>query len=46
MAIREGFVASVLIVAIDAQRSLLDNGPHQIEAGVLIPAGSFVKVRV
>jgi hypothetical protein len=40
----ESLVLSILMVRIDAEGSLLDQGAHQVEAGILIPSAARVKI--
>jgi hypothetical protein len=44
MPLEVGLVLGVLVVAVDAQRMLLDDGAQQVEAGVLIPSPAFIEV--
>jgi hypothetical protein len=42
--VSESFVPGILLKIIDAQSSMLNDGADQIEAGILIPSGPFVKI--
>src|SRR5581483_2568591 len=46
VAIPERFVAGVLLVTINAERVLLDDGPHQIKTRIGIRAGASIEVSI
>ncbi len=46
MAADKSLVLRIFMVSIDAERSLLDQSAHQVEAGILIPSAARIKICV
>src|SRR5664280_3046576 len=46
VAIRESFVAGILVVGIYAQRPQLNHGTHQVETRILVPSSALIEIHI